>query len=163
MRGLDAIPVEGPGNDLAHAGESGNVAPLLNEIRLALGELVRGGPPHTIDLRALPLTPGEAQRLERFLGRGEVQATLDALGPSEIHETAFYGVWLITHRNEAGEVVGRFIEITRFPSILQSQDADLDRALAALEERLEPSRAAAGTFGQPGDTAPGEEVMTRAD
>ena len=50
---------------------------------------------------------------------------LDALGKSLIRETAYPGVWWLEHRNTEGEIVGRYIEITRSPEILMSQDADI--------------------------------------
>lgn len=144
MKDAACIPVEALSAAPPCAEETGNVLPLLHEIRHALERLARDDEPHVIDLRGLPMAPGEEQRIEAALGRGEVHATLDALGSSHIHETAFSGVWLITHCNEAGEVVGKFIEITRFPAILQSQDADLQSALTTLAERLGPQDEGAG-------------------
>ena len=59
------------------------------------------------------------------------------LGPSEIYETRFAGVWLITHYNEDSSIIGRFIEITRFPDILKSQQEDMTISLDQLEQELE--------------------------
>ncbi len=115
---------------------TGNVLPLLHEIRHALERLVSADETTVIDLGSIPLAPGELESLESALGTGEVRAELDALGPSEIRETAFPGVWLITHRNANDEIAGRFIEVTRVPAILASQDPDIRRAVAALGERL---------------------------
>ena len=115
---------------------TGNVTPLLHEIRHALRRLVDHGTAHVIDLRGLPMAPGEQDRLEQVLGRGELSARLDALGPSEIVETAYAGVWLVTHRNGDGQVVGKFIEVTHAPELLRSQDADVGDALARMERRL---------------------------
>ena len=61
---------------------------------------------------------------------------LDSLGPSQIYETRFTGVWRITHRNAADEVVGRYIEIARIPSVLLAHEADMRRSLEELEARL---------------------------
>lgn len=115
---------------------TGNVAPLLHEIRHALGRLADTGEPTMIDLRGIPLAPGEEDALERALGEGEVTANLNALGPSVIRETAIPGVWLVTHRNANDEIVGRYIEITKMPAILESQDVDILRGIAELGERL---------------------------
>ena len=115
---------------------TGNVLPLLHEIRHALERLVSIDETTVIDLGSIPLAPGELESLEAALGTGEVRAELDALGPSEIRETAFPGVWLITHRNANDEIAGRFIEVTRVPAILASQDPDIRRAVEALGERL---------------------------
>jgi len=70
-----------------------NVQPLLHEIRHALAQLLEQGKETVIDLRGIPLAPGEEVAIEQALGEGEVRATLSALGPSEIRETSFPGVW----------------------------------------------------------------------
>lgn len=121
---------------VADQGFTGNMYPVLHEIRHALGALLRDGTETAIDLRAIPMSPGEDQRMEAFLGVGEVRACIDALGPSEIRETAVPGVWLITHLNRDEEVVGKFIEITYFPSILRSQPEDMRAGLERLQQRL---------------------------
>lgn len=116
---------------------SGNVQPLLHEIRHALQALIESGDSTTIDLRGIPMAPGEEEHILDLLGEGEISATLNALGSSEIRETRFSGVWLITHRNTEGEVMGRLVEVTRIPAILQTQEADLAEGLEALNQSLE--------------------------
>ena len=125
--------------------ETGNVKPLLHEIRHALERLLDGGEGPVIDLRSLPLAPGEEKRIEAALGVGEVRAELDALGPSSVVETAYPGVWLVTHRNENNEVVGRLIEVTRMPSILESQTADMRTGVERLTTALAAGAAATDT------------------
>jgi len=117
--------------------DSGNVEPLLHQIRHALQHLLSSGETTTIDLRGLPMAAGERERLLSFLGRGEVSVRLEALGRSDIVETGFSGVWLITHYDGDGEIMGRFIEITRIPGILETGTADLEDALASLQNKLE--------------------------
>ena len=117
MSALDAITVRA---DF----ETGNVRPLLFEIRHALARLMEGGAGTILDLRSLPLAPGEETRIEEALGEGEVRAELDALGPSIIQETSFPGVWLVTHRNTENEVIGRQVEVTLVPPLLESQPDD---------------------------------------
>lgn len=121
------------GNELTH-----NVQPLLHEIRHALRELIETGEPHIIDLRTIPLAPGEEEKIIERLGCGEVHAQLNALGQSEIHETQYKGVWLITHFNAEESIIGRFIEITLMPEILKSQLEDMQDSLAQLETELAP-------------------------
>jgi len=116
-----------------------NVQPILHEIRHALGKLLQTGENSIIDLRSIPLAPGEEETIVDTLGRGEVRAHLDALGPSEIIETRFAGVWLVTHYNEENSVIGRFIEITELPDILKSQHEDMASSLNELEEQLKQS------------------------
>ena len=115
----------------------GNVKPLLNEIIHALDRLLGDDEPTVIDLASLPFAPGELAELEDALGSGELTAELDALGKSLIRETAYPGVWWVEHRNTAGDVVGRYIEVTRSPEILMSQDADIGAGRAKLRESFD--------------------------
>jgi hydrogenase-1 operon protein HyaF len=115
----------------------GNVRPLLNEVLHAVDRLLETDEPTTIDLAGLPFGPGELEHLEAALGTGELSAKLDALGTSRIRETAFPGVWWLEHRNAHDEVVGRYLEITRTPEILASQDADIVAGRARLEDQLD--------------------------
>ena len=114
----------------------GNVRPLINEIMHAVDRLLESGESTTIDLASLPFGPGELEHLEATLGDGELSARLDALGTSHIRETAFPGVWWLEHRNAHDEIVGRFIEVTRTPEILSSQDADIAAGRARLGDTL---------------------------
>ena len=115
----------------------GNVRPLLNEVLHAVDRLLETGEPTTIDLAGLPFGPGELEHLEATLGMGELSAKLDALGTSRIRETIYPGVWWLEHRNVHDEIVGRFIEITRTPEILSSQEADIVAGRARLEDQLD--------------------------
>jgi len=124
----------------------GNVQPILNEVLHALDRLLEADESTVIDLASLPFGPGELEELERLLGEGELAADLDALGQSRIRETACPGVWWLEHRNTAGEIVGRYLEITRVPAILMSQTADIAAGRAILGEQL----AAADTPGNGG-------------
>jgi hydrogenase-1 operon protein HyaF len=115
----------------------GNVRPILNEVMHAIDRLLESDEPTTIDLAGLPFGPGELEHLEATLGTGELAAKLDALGTSRIRETAYPGVWWLEHRNAFDEVVGRYLEITRTPEILSSQDADIVAGRARLEDQFE--------------------------
>jgi len=116
---------------------TGNVMPLLHEIRHALQALLDDGQETVIDLRGIPMGPGEEARIEARLGRGEVQVHLSALGPSELVETRFPGVWLVTHCNNDGEVIGKFIEICLVPNLATAQQADIRAGLAELCAELD--------------------------
>lgn len=130
----------------------GNVQPLLNEVAHALERLVVADQPTIIDLARLPFSPGELEQLEGELGEGELRATLDSLGESIIRETAYPGVWWLEHRNAAGEVVGRFIEITRTPEILKSQSVDIDAGRDVIKQRLQRLREADNAGGNHEET-----------
>lgn len=115
---------------------TGNVLPLLHEIRHALQLLVDSGEETTIDLRSLPMAPDDEARLEKMLGRGEVEATLNALGPSEIHETSIPGVWWVVHYNDNEAVIGKFIEVARVPSVLNAQTEDIVAGIGVMDKIL---------------------------
>jgi len=115
-----------------------NARPILFEVRHALEALLVSGETSIIDLRSIPLAPGEEETILNTLGKGEVLARLDVLGRSEIHETRYAGVWLITHYNDDEAIVSRFIEITTIPDILKSQTEDMSNALIELVQELGP-------------------------
>ena len=114
-----------------------NVKPLLNEVKHALDNLIETGHNTMIDLRSIPLAPGEEEKIMSLLGVGEVQAQLDALGLSEIFETKYAGVWVVTHYNDEGHIISRFIEVTRMPEILCSQTEDIMLAYSRLGQTLD--------------------------
>ena len=114
-----------------------NVKPLLHEVKHGLNELIQNGKTTIIDLRSIPLAPGEEEKILSTLGYGEIHAHLDALGPSEIVETQYTGVWVITHYNDNKDVISRFIEITTIPDILCSQTEDVITAYELLTTKLE--------------------------
>jgi hydrogenase-1 operon protein HyaF len=113
-----------------------NVIPLLHEIRHALAQLLDEGRETVIDLRSIPLAPGEEAAIEQALGEGEVQAALTALGPSDFRETSYPGVWVVTHYNRDDKIVGKFVEVAVVPALLRSQTEDMAAGLRRLEDRL---------------------------
>ncbi|MET0983789.1 MAG: hydrogenase expression/formation C-terminal domain-containing protein [Steroidobacteraceae bacterium] len=132
-RRLQAIPVRTETS-------SGNVAPLLHEIRHALAALAHSGTSNIIDLQGIPMAPGEHESLLAALGHGEVRAEMETLGRSEIVETSYPGVWIVTHYDEMGDLKARFIEVTRMPEILESQPIDITDGLARMEAALQVMR-----------------------
>jgi len=115
---------------------TGNVLPLLHEIKHALQHWLDTGEPAMIDLRSIPMAPGEDDELIGLLGEGEVRARLSALGRSDIYETRYPGVWLVTHYNTDREIMGRFIEVTDMPAILKAQADDVRAGLENLQHKL---------------------------
>lgn len=120
----------------ASAALSGNAEPLLHEIASLLEALLAEGRSGTIDLQSLPLTPADRDYLRERLGEGEVRAELHALGPSEIRETAYRGVWWVTHRNADGELCAELIEVTPLPAILQAEQEEIADAVQRLRADL---------------------------
>lgn len=130
MTGTDTLKVEDA------ASLTYNVQPLLHEIRHALVKLLDDGEHTVIDIRSLPLAPGEEEQLLDELGQGEVYARLHALGPTEIVETRYPGVWVVVHFNNDNEVIGKTIEICDIPELLRSQQEDIRQGLGELQSQL---------------------------
>ena len=120
----------------AGSGLGGGVDAVLSEIATRLERLAADGTPDVIDVRSLPLSPADRERLQAALGDGEVEATLRVDGESHVRETGTPGVWWIEHRDLRGEPIAELIEIARVPDILDVAPEDIGRAAAALRERL---------------------------
>lgn len=135
MSGLEeiAVAVEAA---VPSATEWGNALPILHEIRHGLERLSDRGEPTLIDLRAIPFGPGDEERLLGLLGRGEVEASISALGTTRIWESGIPAVWLIDHYNGERERIALHIEINRIPDILCTQTEDIADAVAVLDDRL---------------------------
>lgn len=131
---LQGIPVKVEGMS-QHS--IGNLQALLAEIAAQLERLVRDGQAGSIDLNSMPFAPGEYSELRLLLGEGDVAAHLEAIGPSEVVETRYPGVWWVTHYNVEGDIIADSIEITHIPEILRSQPADIEEGLASLHAELE--------------------------
>ena len=116
------------------------VPPLVKAVLLELMDMVvaldETGATNFIDIKSLPLMHNELEQLRHVLGKGEVEATVEALGPSHITETLIPGVWWVTHNNAQGEVVSEFIEVTSLPEILVSQHEELWNNVDLLKARL---------------------------
>ena len=117
-----------------------NVMPLLHQVKHALHNLINHNKTAIIDLRSIPLAPGEEDKILNTLGQGEVQAQLNALGPSDIVETQYTGVWIVTHYNDDHDIISRFIEITTMPDILRSQKEDVIEACKRLDSTLQDTQ-----------------------
>lgn len=120
----------------ADAMSVGNVSALLSEIETRLEILSTRREPGWIDLRSLPFSTQEREQLKALLGQGEVVAQIEALGPSEVVETGYAGVWWITHRNADGVVVAELIEVALVPDLLASQMQDIQASLSRLQSTI---------------------------
>jgi hydrogenase-1 operon protein HyaF len=114
----------------------GSLHALLAEIAAHLEKLAHDGTTGSIDLNGLPFAPGEYEQLRQMLGQGEVSARIEAIGPSEIIETRYPGVWWVTHYNVEGDVVADTLEITLIPEIIKSQPEDVLAGLELLRAQL---------------------------
>lgn len=147
MKEFDDIPIHIEQPE-AVPQQFGNALPILNEIRHALARLAEQGEPTRIDLAAMPFGPGDEDRLMALLGHGEVEASVDALGPTRVWETRFPGVWLLDYANVEGERIALQIEVDEVPQMLRTQRADIPDSLAALDAAL-ASASAADPAGEP--------------
>ncbi len=130
---LKDIPVK---IDDAEEYSVGNIRALQAEIAARLEKLAETGETGMIDLNSLPLAPGEYEQLRQTLGQGEVSARIEAIGPSEIIETRYPGVWWVTHYNVEGDIVADLIEISWIPEIIRSQTEDIRTGLELLRAQL---------------------------
>lgn len=119
--------------------EQSNTSPvlsLLHQVEHALHTLITHNESVSIDLRTLPLSSDQEAQLLDFLGKGEVEARLNAFGESILQETKYAGVWLVEHYNPNAELTGRYLEIAWLPNILSSPLEDVHNALEKLSCHL---------------------------
>jgi hydrogenase-1 operon protein HyaF len=135
MSTLDRIGMGVPAGR-GDTGRAGTALPIVHQIRHALAQLARTGESSLIDLLAMPFGPGDEALLFRTLGRGEVEARIQALGPTKVWETQYPGVWVVDHYNADAQRVALHVEITKIPQILLSQQHDIDDAIARLDAQL---------------------------
>ena len=130
MGGLESVPVRfdagGP------VGPTGNTRAVLSELAALASRLASSGESGAIDVRALPLSPADRDWLRETLGRGEVRAEIDAAGSSSIEETAFPGLWWVTHRNANGQPVAELIEVATVPAIIAAEPSEAAASAARL-------------------------------
>jgi hydrogenase-1 operon protein HyaF len=98
---------------------------LVTEIADLLQAFAATGKEAAIDLRGLPMTESDREALAARLGRGEVQATVDVAGRSEVWETAYSGLWWVRHLGAEGQIAAEEIAVTRVPEFLASHPDDV--------------------------------------
>ena len=97
---------------------TGMATALMSELRDHLITLAETGENSIVDLLSLPMTEADLDELADNLGVGEIRATINNIGTSSVRETAFRGIWWVTHYGDDGKVISEQIEITRIPEIL---------------------------------------------
>jgi hydrogenase-1 operon protein HyaF len=117
-------------------GLGGGVAAILSELATLLERLANGETVSVVDLRSLPMSPQDRTELQRALGEGEVQATVNAEGLSKIRETGVSGLWWVEHFDRHGELVAEMIEVTLVPQILASASDEIAAGARALRARI---------------------------
>lgn len=109
---------------------------LLRELLAKMEMLAADGSQSHVDLRRLPLPSGGLEALRTWLGSGEIDATVTALGVTNIRETAFAGVWWVRHAKAAGDVFSEHLEIARSPALLAADPEEMRQAVEKLRSRL---------------------------
>jgi len=130
-----AGPMQHSGGAMAQF-RTGMVDAVLREIAELLEKLAVSGEPGFIDLRSMPMTDADRAELEERLGRGEVEASLDVAGTSEVRETGYAGVWWIRHAGAGGKVAAEEIAVAEVPEILKAHHADIAAAASRLNRDL---------------------------
>jgi len=133
MSTIDRIPVSIAGPDDMLTGQAEAV---LTEVAEMLKRLIEQNIEDSIDLRSLPLSTADRTWLDRQLGRGEVEILLEAGGRSIMTETAYPGVWRITHRDGQDRVVAEFVEVAWVPKIVKPDAGDVKKGYESLLSNL---------------------------
>lgn len=105
---------------------------IVSEVAACATRFAETGEVATIDLRFLKAMATERETLAALLGKGEVTATVDSLGRTEVQETSIPCVWWVRHRDSEGETVGEFIEIADIPDLLVGDPEAVAQGLEAL-------------------------------
>ena len=105
---------------------------LLVEIADSLAAFVETGAEHVIDLKSLPMTPGDLAEIDDRLGIGEVRADLTIIGKSEVWETSYAGVWRVRHYGAGDAPAADEVVIARAPRILFTHPDDARDAATRL-------------------------------
>jgi hydrogenase-1 operon protein HyaF len=129
MPSIESIPIQ-----IVSSGDglTGQAEAVLTEVSEMLKRLLDEGMEDSIDLRSLPLSPADLDWLEEQLGRGEVEIVMEAGGRSVLTETAYPGVWLVTHRDRQDHAVAQFIEIAYVPKIVPPDISDVEKGYIRL-------------------------------
>lgn len=114
----------------------GGLRAILYEILAMLENLAAYGETGQIDLRSLPLAPGEYENLKAALGKGEAEIRLELDGLTVCRETAYPSVWWVQHDDALGARKAEFIEVAHVPEILVPDAAQLRDGIARLEGAL---------------------------
>jgi hydrogenase-1 operon protein HyaF len=119
-------------------GPAALVEAVLREVVESLAALARDPDfSSAIDLRSLPMPECDRERLRTLLGQGDVEARFEIGGTSSVRETAYAGVWWVTHCNGAGVPLVEQIEVASVPLILRAHPADVAHARDRLWRELQ--------------------------
>lgn len=132
---VQAFPEQQPGEF------SGMAQALLEEICDQLETVCREGGRHVVELTNLPITPQDLSLFAEFLGTGEVTASIEASGKTEVRETGYSGVWWIRYLGSEGNVITEQLEIASIPLIVTAHPDDMRSGAARLRQRTREENA----------------------
>ena len=112
------------------------VEALLHELAGYLQALLDHEQAHTIDLHGLPIDESGKNHLRDKLGQGEVDITLKTMGESRIYETAYSGVWWVSHYDAEARLISEFIEVAWIPEIVKSQMMDVAQSAGQIKQLI---------------------------
>lgn len=129
--------------DLLNSEEIMNAPFIVEEIILALKNLLERDETHTIYINKLPLTKKDRELLNSILGKYQIKAVIESKrNKVEYRETAINGVWLgIFFGEDEKKPILETIEITYIPELLKSQKEDIQNGLnllISLKESISP-------------------------
>ncbi len=126
---LSEIPIQ-----LVTDNSTGMARVLMSELKGHLENLLATGETRSIDLLSLPMTDTDVNELADYLGVGEVMASISNIGSSSLRETAYPGIWWITHYADDKKVIAELIEVGRVPQILLTHDDEIRHSIQAIEQ-----------------------------
>ena len=103
MTRLQDIPVYTEGTGIMDDAQM--LDAVIYELKQLMDAYIASEKTGAIDIRSLPLSKMAQQKLQDKLGIGEVEAKAHLSGDTEVHETAFSGVWWVTHKNSDDKVI----------------------------------------------------------
>jgi len=131
---LQDIPVCSEGlnlNDESHVLDA-----VILQIKQLMDVFIVSEKTAAIDLRSLPLSRKIHDELKERLGVGEVEAKVKLSGDTEVYETAFSGVWWVTHKNSNNKIIAEQIEVGNIPFVLCAHIEDIKIASKKLAEKM---------------------------
>ena len=146
MTQLSQIPifVEGAPGASSPPTVGAGLAAILNELATLLERLDCSGEAGAIDVRSLPMSPADIEKLKAALGEGEVDIRIQANGETHARETAIPGIWWTEYRDLDGALLAALIEVAKVPDIVLAGDEQFARGADRLRAQAAAHSAAPG-------------------
>lgn len=117
--------------------ESDKVKAILEEIIVALNQLIATGQSTTIFTNKMSLTQDERQFLRDYLGEGSVSIKMSNTDElAEWLESGTSGIWYGVFYNPKRDPILETIEIAFFPEVASAYNEDIENASCGLRQKL---------------------------